>query len=291
MPHSQQPLPEHVKPPKPHPLPTVPHHIDKRLRLGQAFTRKRSGARSGLRGKVVVITGAGAGIGRATAMRFAEEGAKIAAWDVPPRRRPQLESAIKWAGGEAHFQAVNVTSANEVESAAASVLERWDRIDVLINNAGIVRDAQLVKWNGGSPGIDHVGRDVGRGDQRQFEGRFSGTRAVVPHMIKGGGGVILVRSLGRGTSGKLRPDELRGVQSRRHRHDPDLGARTGQVQDPGKCRRSRIHRHRHGAGDARKSSCRPWSRARRWAGQALRKMWPTRMRGWRPIRPASFTER
>ena len=78
---------------------------------------KRQPAReSGLRGKVVVITGAVAGIGRATALRFAEEGARIAAWDVSAETAPQLESAIDVAGGESHFQAVDVTKASAVVS-------------------------------------------------------------------------------------------------------------------------------------------------------------------------------
>jgi len=146
---------------------------------------------SGLRGKVVVITGAVAGIGRATALRFAEEGARIAAWDVSAQTAPQLESAIKGAGGESHFQAVDVTNAGAVESAAAAVVEHWGRIDVLINNAGIVRDAQLVKWNGGSP-ESIMSEDVWDSVIGvNLKGVFLVTRAVVPHMIKGGGGVIL----------------------------------------------------------------------------------------------------
>ena len=146
---------------------------------------------SGLRGKVVVITGAIAGIGRATALRFAEEGARIAAWDVSAKTAPQLESAIKWAGGESHFQAVDVTNARAVETAAAAVVEQWGRIDVLINNAGIVRDAQLVKWNGGSP-ESIMSEDVWDSVIGvNLKGVFLVTRAVVPHMIKGGGGVIL----------------------------------------------------------------------------------------------------
>src|SRR5580704_15910678 len=114
-----------------------------------ARERWRTSRESGLRGKVVVITGAAAGIGRATALRFAEEGARIAAWDVSAATAPQLESAIQSAGGESYFQVVDVSNASAVESATAAVAERWGRIDVLINNAGIVRDAQLVKWNSG----------------------------------------------------------------------------------------------------------------------------------------------
>jgi 3-oxoacyl-[acyl-carrier protein] reductase len=153
---------------------------------------KRPPAReSGLRGKVVLITGAVAGIGRATALRFAEEGARIAGWDVSAQTAPQLESAIKWAGGESHFQEVDVTDARAVEAAAAAVVEQWGGIDVLINNAGIVRDAQLVKWNGGSPesimSEDMWDSVIGV----NLKGVFLVTRAVVPHMIKGGGGVIL----------------------------------------------------------------------------------------------------
>jgi 3-oxoacyl-[acyl-carrier protein] reductase len=152
---------------------------------------RRSRRENGLRGKVVLITGAVAGIGRATAMRFAEEGARIAAWDVSDKAAAQLQSAIKWAGGEGHFQTVDVTQASSVESAARAVVERWGRIDVLINNAGIVRDAQLVKWNGGSP-ESIMSEEVWDSVLNvNLKGVFLVTRAVVPHMIKAGGGVIL----------------------------------------------------------------------------------------------------
>ncbi|MGC2110572.1 MAG: 3-oxoacyl-ACP reductase FabG [Candidatus Korobacteraceae bacterium] len=144
-----------------------------------------------MRGKVVVITGASAGIGRATALRFAQEGAKIAAWDVSDKAASQLESAIQWSGGEAQFQAVDVSRAAAVESAAEAVVERWKRIDVLINNAGIVRDAQLVKWNGGSPESIMSEELWDSVINVNLKGVFLSTRAVVPYMIKAGGGVIL----------------------------------------------------------------------------------------------------
>jgi 3-oxoacyl-[acyl-carrier protein] reductase len=159
--------------------------------ISQTREKRKPTIESGLRGKVVVISGAGAGIGRSTAMRFAQEGAKIAAWDVSSKAAPQLEAAINWAGGEGLFQAVNVTQANEVESAAQAVLERWKRIDVLINNAGIVRDAQLVKWNGGSPESTMSEEVWDAVIDVNLKGVFLATRAVVPHTIKGGGGVIL----------------------------------------------------------------------------------------------------
>ena len=155
------------------------------------YEKRKPAEENGLRGKVVVITGAVAGIGRATALRFAEEGARVAAWDVSDKAASQLESAIKWAGGECHFQTVDVTNASTVETAAAAVAEHWNRIDILINNAGIVRDAQLVKWNGGSPesimSEDMWDSVIGV----NLKGVFLCTRAVVPHMIKAGGGVIL----------------------------------------------------------------------------------------------------
>src|ERR1700687_419254 len=174
------------------PVPNAPQPIEFPPTDTIRIREKRQPAReNGLRGKVVVITGAVAGIGSATALRFAEEGARIAAWDISAKTAPQLESAIKEAGGESHFQAVDVSNASAVESAAAAVVEQWGRIDVLINNAGIVRDAQLVKWNGGSP-ESIMSEDVWDSVIAvNLKGVFLVTRAVVPHMIKGGGGVIL----------------------------------------------------------------------------------------------------
>jgi 3-oxoacyl-[acyl-carrier protein] reductase len=176
-------------------IPSAPQPREFTLMDTPVVREQRKPAReSGLRGKVVVITGAVAGIGRATALRFAEEGARIAAWDVSTETAPQLESAIKRAGGESHFQAVDVSDASAVESAAAALVAHWGRIDVLINNAGIVRDAQLVKWNGGSP-ESIMSEDVWDSVIGvNLKGVFLVTRAVVPHMIKGGGGVILSAS-------------------------------------------------------------------------------------------------
>jgi 3-oxoacyl-[acyl-carrier protein] reductase len=93
--------------------------------------------------RVVLVSGGAAGIGRATARRFARDGARVAVWDVKSEDPDALVSEFAEAGGEGSFQTVDVTDATAVEQAVAAVVERWGRIDVLVNNAGILRDAQL----------------------------------------------------------------------------------------------------------------------------------------------------
>lgn len=150
---------------------------------------------TGLRNKVVIVTGAGAGIGRATAERFAEEGARVAVWDLATEGREEQRQALLDAGAsDARVEAVDVTDSAAIDAAVASLVEAWGGVDVLINNAGIVRDAQLVKVRDGEV--------VSTMDDATFDsviavnlkGVFACTRAVVPHMIEGGGGVILTAS-------------------------------------------------------------------------------------------------
>jgi 3-oxoacyl-[acyl-carrier protein] reductase len=146
---------------------------------------------TGLEEKVVIVTGGAAGIGRATVLRFAEEGCRVAAWDVDDAKADEIVAEIEDAGGEGLFQKVDVVDSSEVEEAVGVVVERWGGIHTLVNNAGIVRDAQLVKYKDGQV-VATMSDDVFDAVLNvNLKGVFHCTRAVVPHMIAGGGGAIV----------------------------------------------------------------------------------------------------
>ncbi|MBZ0111748.1 MAG: 3-oxoacyl-ACP reductase FabG [Thermoanaerobaculia bacterium] len=149
---------------------------------------------TGLDGKVVIITGGAAGIGRATARRFAAEGARVEVWDIGGHDAAAIERDLADAGGIGHFARVDVTQTDAVEEAASATAERWGGIDVLVNNAGIVRDAQLVKWRDGEALSTMSDEAFDAVLAVNLRGVFRCTRAVVPHLIRRGGGVILSAS-------------------------------------------------------------------------------------------------
>lgn len=98
-----------------------------------------------MKGKVVLITGGAAGIGKVTADLFLTEGATVEIWDV---NSDAAENEVKnWskAGYNVHFEKVNVADADAVNTAMNGLKERHGRLDVLINNAGITRDSTLLK--------------------------------------------------------------------------------------------------------------------------------------------------
>jgi 3-oxoacyl-[acyl-carrier protein] reductase len=149
---------------------------------------------TGLNGKVVIVTGAAAGIGRATALAFAREGARVAAWDVSDAKAPELIEALVAAGGEAAFDRVDVADGAAVAAAVAAVVARWGRIDVLVNNAGIVRDAQLIKVKEGVVVGTMTDEAWDAVIGVNLRGVFLCTRAVAPHMIAKRAGVVLSAS-------------------------------------------------------------------------------------------------
>jgi 3-oxoacyl-[acyl-carrier protein] reductase len=148
-------------------------------------------ALKGLAGRAVVVTGGAAGIGLATARRFAAEGARVAIWDVTEAAGRKAAEEIARSGAECFFTTVDVTRGEAVERGFEEVVARFGSLSVLVNNAGILRDAQLVKWKDGAVSA--------RMEERQFDavisvnlkGVFLCTQAAVPHLIRAGGGAIL----------------------------------------------------------------------------------------------------
>ena len=149
---------------------------------------------TGLQNKVIIVTGAAAGIGRATAVRFAKEGSRVAAWDVNGNAADAVLAELSAFGGEAIFQTVDVSRQESVEQAATEIIARWGAIHVLVNNAGILRDGQLVKCKEGVPQSVMSDEQFDSVIGVNLKGVFVCTRAVAPHMIRAGGGVILSAS-------------------------------------------------------------------------------------------------
>jgi len=142
--------------------------------------------------RVAIVTGGAAGIGRATALRFAQGGYAVSAWDVDEAGAAALVPALQAAGApDAEGRKVDVTDSAAVEKAVAEVVARFGRVDALVNNAGIVRDSQLVKWKEGAVASTMTDADFDKVIAVNLKGVFTCTRAVSPHMIKQGSGVVL----------------------------------------------------------------------------------------------------
>jgi len=141
-----------------------------------------------LKDKVALITGGAAGIGYATAKRFIDEGARVVICDV---NQQAGEAAVRNLGPEAVFYLVDVTDRASVDNWVASVLEKYGQADILINNAGIVRDSLLVKMKDGELVKQMPEADFDLVVSINLKGVFNCTQAVAPAMIRQGGGVIL----------------------------------------------------------------------------------------------------
>jgi NAD(P)-dependent dehydrogenase (short-subunit alcohol dehydrogenase family) len=145
-----------------------------------------------LKGKVALITGGASGIGRATAILFAREGAAVAIVDLDePHARTAVQD-IEAQGGQAIFIRCDVTRADECQHAVQATLEGFGRLDILFNNAGIVRRADVIETT--EEEWDRV-MDV------NVKSIFLMSKYVVPVMAAAGGGAIINTSSGWGLKG------------------------------------------------------------------------------------------
>ena len=138
-----------------------------------------------MQGRVVMITGASRGIGAAAAQVFALAGAKVA---LLARSGAEIDGLAAGLGADVLALQCDVADAASVATATAAVLARWGRIDVLINNAGVIAPIARI--------TDADGAEWGRAVDINLKGVFHGMRAVIPIMRVQGGGTILTVSSG-----------------------------------------------------------------------------------------------
>jgi 3-oxoacyl-[acyl-carrier protein] reductase len=141
-----------------------------------------------LKDKVALITGGAAGIGKATAQRFIEEGARVVICDV---NTDAGAAAIAELGPNAAFYQVNVTDRQAVQEWVDAVVEAYGRVDILVNNAGVLRDNMLVKVKDGELVKQMPEAEFDLVIAVNLKGVFNCTQAVAPYMINQGSGVIL----------------------------------------------------------------------------------------------------
>jgi 3-oxoacyl-[acyl-carrier protein] reductase len=139
-----------------------------------------------LKDKVALITGGAAGIGKETAKRFAEEGAQVVICDVNAETGQDTAQTIG-----VDFYQVDIRNRSQVQKWVEAVVEKYGRVDILINNAGVLRDATLVKVKDGQLVKQMSEDDFDLVIAVNLKGTFNCTQAVAPYMIKQVGGVIL----------------------------------------------------------------------------------------------------
>ena len=135
-----------------------------------------------LRDRVAIVTGAASGIGQASAIAFAREGAKVVAADINQSRGEETVAKILANGGEAFFHRTDVSRETEIVNMVNSAVARWGGIDILFNNAGLV----LIK-----PLETMTEADWDRLMSINLKAVFFAIKHVVPHMRRRGGGAIL----------------------------------------------------------------------------------------------------
>ena len=141
-----------------------------------------------LKSKVTLITGGAAGIGKATALRFIEEGSQVVICDV---NKKAGEATVQELGPQTRFHVVDVADREAVQAWVDKVVATYGRVDVLVNNAGVMRDNMLVRVKDGELVKQMPEAEFDLVVSINLKGVFNCTQAVAPHMIRAGSGVIL----------------------------------------------------------------------------------------------------
>ena len=136
-----------------------------------------------VKGKVAIVTGGSTGLGKATSILLAQEGAQVAIADIQDNLGAAVVQEIRSVGGSAQYHHMDVTSEDDVRQVCAAVFDRHERIDILVNNAGIT----------GAPKPTH---EITQAEWDQVlgvdaKGVFLCTKHVIPYMKQSGGGSIV----------------------------------------------------------------------------------------------------
>jgi len=148
-----------------------------------------------LKGKVAIVTGASSGIGRATALRFAAEGAQLVINDIDAPRLETLRAVIAKAGGEVRAAIGDVSKSEDAAAMVEMAVAAFGRLDVLVANAGIIPEMDLATAT--AEDFDHVMAIDGRG-------MFLSCKFAAAAMLKTGGGSIVCLSSISGEAGQKR---------------------------------------------------------------------------------------
>lgn len=136
-----------------------------------------------LKGKVAIVTGAGSGIGRATALRFVEEGAKVVVADVNQLAGAETLEIIQRAAGAAILIPVDVVDSEQVQRMVESALDQFSRLDILVNSAATLINTPLLQ--------DIPESDWEKMMDVNLRGTFLCCKYAIPAILKGGGGTIV----------------------------------------------------------------------------------------------------
>ncbi|RKN79122.1 SDR family oxidoreductase [Paenibacillus ginsengarvi] len=136
---------------------------------------------------VAFVTGAGSGIGRATAIRLAQEGAKVCLADLKENRADEVKQQIESFGGQAIVADVDVSDPKRMEDAIRQTFDQWKRLDIVFANAGI---------NGTLTPIENMSeQDWDRTLTTNLKGTFLAVKCAIPHMKQNGGSIVITSSI------------------------------------------------------------------------------------------------
>lgn len=137
-------------------------------------------------GKVVVVTGAGSGMGRAAALRFASEGAKVVVADIVEAAGSETVGLVKAAGGESVFQKVDTSAWDSVQALVVAAVATYGKLDVYVNNAGILEQMKAVDLP-----VETWDKVI----NINLRGYFYGCKAALPELIKSKGNIVMTASV------------------------------------------------------------------------------------------------